>query len=111
MYIFISKINQQWFQYWLVACSVLSHYLDLYQIFLIWIIRNKPQSKFNQNLIIFINENVTEKVVCKMTTIFCQCQCVEQVHKAVACSAERQHNLLTPYGKLNDYNTYGLMDG
>ena len=56
------------FSQWLCACSVLSHYLNQWWIFVNWVLRNTFQFNFNQNIITFIKKN-PHKNVCKMVAI------------------------------------------
>ena len=68
-HICISELGQHWFRYWLVACSVPSHYLNQNWLIVNWTLRNKLQWNSNQNTKLFIHENAFENVVCKMAAI------------------------------------------
>ena len=54
---------------WLVAYSVQSHYQNLCCVIVNWNIKNKLHQNFYQNTKIFIDENASENVVCKMAAI------------------------------------------
>ena len=53
----ISELGRQWFRYWLVAHSTISHYLNQCWVIVSWTRRNTFQWNFNQNLKLFIHEN------------------------------------------------------
>ena len=53
-----------------------SHYLNQCWNIVDWTLRNIFQSNFNRNWNIFIQENALENVVCKMSSILSQPQCV-----------------------------------
>ena len=44
-------------------------------------LRNKFEWKFNQNMIIFIQENGFENIFCKMSTILSQPQCIKRLEQ------------------------------
>ena len=57
LHIWVSKMGQHWFRYWLVACLAPSHYLNRCWLIVNWTHENKFQWKSNQNSIIFIKKN------------------------------------------------------
>ena len=57
LHIWVSKMGQHWFIYWLVPCSAPSHHLNRCWLIVNWTHENKFQWKWNQNSIIFIQEN------------------------------------------------------
>ena len=63
-HICFSELGQHWFRYWLVAYSALSHYPNQRWDVINWTLRNKLQWNFNQNTNIFIQENVSENIIC-----------------------------------------------
>ena len=46
-----------------------SHYLNKWRVIVRWTLRNKLQWNFNQNTKLFIDENASENIVCKMAAI------------------------------------------
>ena len=69
-------IRHHWFRKWLVACSVPGHYLNQCCIDLSWTPGNKFQWNWSQSTAIFIQENMIENAVCKMSSVLCQPQWV-----------------------------------
>ena len=78
-YICISKTCQHCFRYWLLACSVPSHYLNQCWDIVNCTLGNKFQWNFNKNTTIFIEENNFENVVWKMVAILFQLQHINTV--------------------------------
>ena len=66
-HIHISELGQHWFRYWLVTCTVPGHYLNQCWVIANWTLRNKLQWLFYQNTELFIHENASENIVCKMS--------------------------------------------
>ena len=62
---------------WLVACLALTHYLNQCWHVVNGFIRNKLQWNLDENSNIFIQENVSENVVCNMSAILSQSQGVK----------------------------------
>ena len=57
-------------QVWLIACSIPSHYRNQFpELIVNWIFKNKLMWNSNINLMIFIQENYIENVICKMLVI------------------------------------------
>ena len=54
-----------------------SHYLNQWWNIVNWNLTNKPQWNLNRNSYIFIQENAFENVICEMTAILSQPQCVK----------------------------------
>ena len=77
--IYVSKLCQHWFWWWLVTCLVPSHYLNQWWIFVNWIIRNIFQWNLNKNLTTFIEQNWFENNVCKMWAILSRRQYVNDI--------------------------------
>ena len=69
-YIYVSESGQRWLRKWLVAFSVPSHYLNQCLAIVNLTLRIKFQWNFNQNIKIFVRENASEKIVCKMAAIW-----------------------------------------
>ena len=69
LHICVSKSCHHWFRWWLVAYSAPSHYVNQCWVIVNWILGNKLQWNFNQNIKLFIHENATENIVCKMAAI------------------------------------------
>ena len=65
----ISESSQHWFRYRFLACSAPSHYLNQCWLIANWTLRNKLQWNFNQNIKLFIHENVSEITICDMLAI------------------------------------------
>ena len=68
-HICVNESGQHWFRYWLVHYSAPSHHLTQ-----CWFIVNCTrgstlQWNFNQNKTLFIHENTSENIVCKMVAI------------------------------------------
>ena len=69
LHIWVNEQGQHWFRYCLVPHLAPSHYLNR-----CWVIvnenpRNKLQWNFDQNVKLFIHENASENVICKMMVI------------------------------------------
>ena len=62
----------------LVVCVVPSHYLSQWWIIINCTLRNKFQWNFDQNTMIFIQENAFENILYKMAAILSRPQCVNQ---------------------------------
>ena len=69
----VNDPDHHWFRLWLVACSAPSHYLNKCWLIVKWTLRKKLKWNFNENVLIFIQENV----VCKMSAIWFWPQCVD----------------------------------
>ena len=52
-----------------MACSLFGLYLNRCCVIVNWALRNKCQWNFNKNMIMFIQENEFENIVCKMAAI------------------------------------------
>ena len=70
-------------------CSAPSHYLNQCWIIVHWNLGNKLRWNFNRNLNISIQENAFENVVCDITAILAQPQCVN-----LACSITAQTRIM-----------------
>ena len=68
-HVFVSKLGHHWFRQWLVAWSAPSHYMNQCWGIVNWTLGNKLQWNFNQNIKLFIHENVSENIVCEMAAI------------------------------------------
>ena len=74
-HICISKLDNHWFRYWLVAWSAPTHHLNQCWFIVNWKLTNKFQWNFNRNLNIFTEENAFGNVVWKMAAILSRPQC------------------------------------
>ena len=74
-HICVTKLAHNWFRQWRVACAGPSHNLNqcLLIVRTLW---NIFQWKFNQNIILFIEGNECENVVCKLASILSRPRCV-----------------------------------
>ena len=82
-YICFNQLGRHWFKWYLVACSVPCHYMN------IWLpLRNTPQRNFNWNSNIPIQENAFWNVACKMAAILSQPQYVNILEPTQWCSTE-----------------------
>ena len=85
--------------YWLSKLTIIgsdnglppSHHLNQCWNIVNWILGNKLQWNFNQNLHIFIQENVFHNVVCEMAAILSKPQCVNWIY--VLMSRTKPNNL------------------
>ena len=66
-------------QIWFVAYSAPSHYLKQCWIIVNWTLWKKLQWNFNQNTKLFIHENASESIVCKMAAILSIKRWVDQL--------------------------------
>ena len=76
-HICVDELGHHWFWWWLVACSVPSHYLNQCWNIVNWTLGNKLQWNLNRISNIFIQENEFENVVWKMAAILSRPQCVK----------------------------------
>ena len=65
------------FEQWLVACSMLNHYLNQCWPIVILTLKNTFLSNLNQNSTIFVKENAFQNGICKLTAILLKPQCVK----------------------------------
>ena len=88
LHICISESGQQCFRQLLVAYSAPSHYLKQCWVIVNWnlsMLRNNLQWNFNQNTVLFIHENASENIVCKMVAILSRGRWVNRnptIHKS-----------------------------
>ena len=75
----VRKLGHHWFQWWLVACSAPTHYLNKWWIIVVSIFRNKSLWNWNKNATVFFQENTFENDICKMSAILSQPQCVKGI--------------------------------
>ena len=78
-HICITELGRHWFREWLVACSAPSHYLNQHWVIVNLTPRNKLQWNFNQNTKLFIHENASKNIVCKMAAILSWGRWVKQI--------------------------------
>ena len=74
-----------------------SHYLNQCWNIVNWNLRNKLQWKFGQNSNIFIQENALENVVCEMSSILSQPQCVKSIYvskRGPWCPADARSHII-----------------
>ena len=64
-HICVIELGQQWFRWWLVACSAPSHYLNQCWLIVNWALRNKVQLNSNQNTKFLIHKNAFGNVLCE----------------------------------------------
>ena len=93
----VSEPGQHWFEQWIVAYSVPSHYLNQWWFIVNWTLRNELRWNFNQNIIFFIHKNASESIVCEMVAILsrgrwvihliysAQCDKACRLHVLMAC--------------------------
>ena len=74
--------SNHWSRKWLVAWSAPSHYLNQCWDIVNWILRNKLQWNINRNSNIFIQENESECVFCKIAFTLPRPQCVKHIQIA-----------------------------
>ena len=70
LHICLDKLGQHWFRCCLVAYSSPSHYLNQCWVIVHWALSNTLQWDFNQNTKLFIHENASGDIICKMAAIF-----------------------------------------
>ena len=75
-HICVIESGQHWFGYWLVAGR---HHLNQCWVIVNWALRNKFQWNFNQDIKIFIHENVSENIICEMAAILSSGRSVKPV--------------------------------
>ena len=68
-----------------------SHYPNQWWNIVDWTLRNKLQWKFKQNSHIFIQENASENIVCKMAAILSRTQCVTAMTRVCQCMLNVDH--------------------
>ena len=92
----INKSGQYWFRSWLVAYLAPGHYLNERWVIVNWTLRNKFQWNFNQNTEIFIHENASENIICKMSAILSRGRWVNTTTNATRNMNPIDHGLLIP---------------
>ena len=76
-HLYISKLVQYWFKYWLVACSATSHYLNQCWLIVEWTTGNKFQWNYNENIIFSFKNMPRWKCHLQNGSDFVSAQCAD----------------------------------